>query len=154
MVDVPRLPPEIRSQLTSDFGAVADFFAERTSDNYQPSTQVLKHPQAVLQLLRVFTEDERYQEIENDIIVSYQKGEKITMCEFAERMENQGIHKGKIEGRVEGKIESIFELLTDLGTVPDEVREKITAEKDENRLKQWLKLAAKADTMEAFIEKM
>jgi hypothetical protein len=38
-----------------------------------------------------------------------------------------------------------------LGEVPDEIKHKITDEKDTNRLNQYLKCAAKASSMEDFL---
>ncbi len=58
------------------------------------------------------------------------------------------------EGRVEGKVEEIISFLEDLSAVPGELREKIESEKDLSVLKRWLKLAAKADSIEQFISEM
>ena len=60
----------------------------------------------------------------------------------------------RVAGRNEGKAQSIIVLLEDLGTIPDEAYEKIMAETDEEKLHIWLKLAAKADSMEQFLENM
>lgn len=94
VVDVPRIPKEIREKMTSDFKVVADFFANRKKPDYKPSNQPLKYPEAVLELLKVFTKDSRYAEIKNEIIENKKEGAIITMCEFAERMEKRGIEQG------------------------------------------------------------
>ena len=52
--------------------------------------------------------------------------------------------KGHQEGVIAGKAEDILELLEDIGTIPEEVREKITGESDLEILKKWHKLAAKS----------
>lgn len=61
---------------------------------------------------------------------------------------------GKEEGRVEGKIESrredIISLLEELGELSEELREIIEKEKEENVLKEWLKQAARAGSVEEF----
>ena len=44
-------------------------------------------------------------------------------------------------------------LLENLGEISEELRAQIMAEKDLQVLSKWLKLAAKADSMEAFLEK-
>ena len=62
--------------------------------------------------------------------------------------------KGHQEGIIEGKVESILELLEDIGTIPDKVREKIHNEKDIKVLNSWLKLAAKAESIDEFVSKM
>ena len=107
LIDVPRLPAELRARLTSDFRAVADFFAGKSNPDYKPSRQKLKHVEAVLQLLKVFTKDKRYEQIEGEIMESVENGEEVSMCEFAERMERQGIEKGLSEGLQKGLSEGI-----------------------------------------------
>lgn len=54
------------------------------------------------------------------------------------------------EGKAEGKAEDIIDLLMDIGTVSDDLRERIMAEKDLKTLKEWLKIAAKAENAEDF----
>ena len=58
------------------------------------------------------------------------------------------------EGVVTGKAQSVMELLEDLGTVPDEIKEKILNEKNPESLNEWLKAAAKADSIEEFLTKI
>ena len=48
----------------------------------------------------------------------------------------------------------ILDLLEELGKIPEELRNKIMGEKDLETLKKWHKLAAKAESMEEFLEKM
>ena len=62
--------------------------------------------------------------------------------------------KGHQEGIIEGKVESILELLEDISTIPDNVRERIHNEKDIKVLNSWLKLAAKAESIDEFVSKM
>ena len=62
--------------------------------------------------------------------------------------------KGHQEGIIEGKVESILELLEDISTIPDKVRERIHNEKDIKVLNSWLKLAAKAESIDEFVSKM
>ena len=88
--------------MTSDFGVVAEFFAERRNPHYMPSKKVLKHAEAVLKLLEVFTGDERYRAIEEEIIERVEEGGESSMCEFAERMEKRGIEQGKEQGKEQG----------------------------------------------------
>lgn len=48
------------------------------------------------------------------------------------------------------KVEDIFDLLEELGTLPDELYTKISKETDLDVLKKYLKLAAKADSINEF----
>ena len=58
------------------------------------------------------------------------------------------------EGKAEGHTESIKDFLSDLGTIPENISKQIDSETDLNTLRRWMKLAAKSDSIEAFIEKM
>lgn len=60
----------------------------------------------------------------------------------------------KNEGKIEGKIEDIFELLEELGELPEELKERVLKETDMEKIKRWLKLAAKVNSIEEFVEKM
>ena len=62
--------------------------------------------------------------------------------------------KGLQEGIIAGKAGDILELLEDVGAVPEEVREKISHETNLEILKRWHKQAAKAESIDAFVEKM
>ncbi|MCH1984040.1 Rpn family recombination-promoting nuclease/putative transposase [Ruminococcus sp. OA3] len=54
------------------------------------------------------------------------------------------------EGRAVGKAEAVLELLDDLGKISEAQRNIILEQKDLNVLKGWLKLAARARTVEEF----
>lgn len=60
----------------------------------------------------------------------------------------------RAEGRAEGKAESIMVFLEELGTVPEMLCDRIMKEKDPQVLTRWLKLSAKAASVDEFLEKM
>ena len=60
----------------------------------------------------------------------------------------------RAEGKAEGKAEYIIDLLEELGSISDELREKIMTEKNLEILDKWHKLAAKAKSMEEFLKAM
>ena len=60
----------------------------------------------------------------------------------------------RAEGKAEGKAESVFILLEEIGTVSEQLQEKIINEKDMSTLLNWLKLAAKSETIQQFEENM
>ena len=66
----------------------------------------------------------------------------------------QGIAIGKEEGiaigKAEGKAEEILAFLAELGVVSEELKEHILTQKDLDMLSQWLKLAAKAKSIQEF----
>ncbi|MDE6014635.1 MAG: hypothetical protein K2H41_02880 [Acetatifactor sp.] len=55
--------------------------------------------------------------------------------------------------RMEAKAEAVLVLLQELGTVPDELAEKIMSEKNPTVLNEYLKYAAKAENVEDFAYK-
>lgn len=58
----------------------------------------------------------------------------------------EGKAEGKLEGKAEGKAE-LFCLLQDLGSVSEELRNKIWKEQDMDISSKYLKLAARAESM-------
>ncbi|MDO4474333.1 MAG: hypothetical protein Q4B75_06720, partial [Eubacteriales bacterium] len=65
-----------------------------------------------------------------------------------------GLSQGLSQGILRGKTESIIELLKDLGEIPEELQTKIMSEKDLEVINYWFKLAAKANSIEEFQEKI
>ena len=61
---------------------------------------------------------------------------------------------GRSEGKAEGKAEDILGLLSETGAVSAELTGRIYAQGDEGVLRRWLKLAAKADSVEQFVKEM
>ena len=55
--------------------------------------------------------------------------------------------------KAEGKAEDILELLSELGTAPEELCRTIQETTDLEKLKSWLRLAAKAENIGQFREK-
>ena len=64
------------------------------------------------------------------------------------------LREERTEGILFGKAEDVVELLEELGPVSDKVHEKIMTEKNLETLGKWLKLAAKAESMEEFLKAM
>ena len=78
---------------------------------------------------------------------------KMSIFEYDEKAVRRALKKeAYANGKMEGKIEDILYLLEEIDTVPDELREKITAERDEETLKKWLKFAAAAESVEKFVK--
>lgn len=100
----------------------------------------------------------------------HKKGETVDMCQALTMImeeernigmkegEKVGMRKGKAaglrEGKCEGKATGILDLLSEHSAVPETLSDRILAEKDLSVLTGWLKLAAKAETLEDFVNKM
>ena len=65
---------------------------------------------------------------------------------------NEGLEQGRTEGLAQGRTEAVLELLSDLGEVPEELREQILGEKELDVLKFYLKKASMAKSIEEFQE--
>ena len=55
--------------------------------------------------------------------------------------------------RAEGKAEAILDILADLGEISADLQKQIMAERDPECLRQWLKFASKAQSLEEFEQK-
>ena len=76
---------------------------------------------------------------------------KVTVLDFTfERR----IELATRDAKIDGKIESVLELLEELGKIPPELREQIQNQKNEATLSRWIKLAAKAESIESFEQKI
>ena len=56
----------------------------------------------------------------------------------------------RAEGKAEGKAEDILKLLSELGAVPKDIQDAVMETQDLEALKDWLKTAAKAGSIEEF----
>lgn len=61
-----------------------------------------------------------------------------------------GISHGMEQGIAQGKAEAILELLEEFGEVPKDLRKAVLEETNLERLRAWLKLSAKAGSIEEF----
>ena len=57
------------------------------------------------------------------------------------------------KGKMAGKREDIIELLEELGGIPEDLQEKIIKETDLDKLKMWIRMSAKADSIDDFRRK-
>ena len=85
-----------------------------------------------------------------DFTMLFENFEAYDMQETRRISRAEGKTEGRAEGRAEGKAESILELLEEIGPVTADVKERIMREKDPERLRMWLKAAARAESVEQF----
>lgn len=64
------------------------------------------------------------------------------------------IYYERKEAAVDTRIQDILELLKDYGEVPEHVRKRLLETDDPEILKKWLKIAARADSVEEFARKI
>ena len=105
-----------------------------------------------------------------ELIEQLKKGDEKGMCSSFERLLNkekaegwaegkaegwtqgkaEGWTQGKAEGRVEDRAEAVIELLEDLGELSDSLKACIMEQNDLELLRKWLKIAARAESIEEF----
>ena len=89
--------------------------------------------------------------IERNIFVDLLTDKEVcdmTMAQFSR--DDMLIYQGREEGRAQGKAESIIDFLNDIGKLPDSLENLIMEQTDAQTLQKWLKLAAKASSIEEF----
>ena len=96
-------------QFQSDFRIVADFFRQqRVHRDYIPDQKTIRHVDAVLKFLSVFTDDERFAEAAR--VLQAEKEEETTMSKVLDQVENRGIEKGIEKGIKRGITETKLQL--------------------------------------------
>ena len=98
--------------------------------------------------------------IRKNILADILRKERAVVCdsvltefdeeEFAALMRKEGKEEGRVEGKIEGKTEAIVELLEELGEIPPDLQKTIRRETNPDTVRRWLKLAGKAESIEAF----
>ncbi len=104
--EIAWLNEEQVNMFKSDFRIVADYFVQmRKNSTYEPSRQQIRHVDAVMKLLSVFGEDERFRLINTNI--GTEKGVN-TMCEWLDKVEEKSRQEG-IEQGIGALIETCME---------------------------------------------
>ena len=107
LFEIAYLTPEQINLFQSDFRIVADYFVQlRTNKEYKPSNVVIQHVDAVLKLMSVLTDDDRFEQAAQEMNKSKKKSKKggsgTTMCDVLDRVEARGIEKGIAVGEARG----------------------------------------------------
>lgn len=104
--------------------------------------EIIKKDKRILKLAEIVDEVRRSEEWE---------GVKMSILSIGiEQGKQIGFSQGRIQGEIKGKYSSILELLHDLGTLSDELSNKLRSESDAERLSLILKKAAKAGSIKEF----
>lgn len=88
--------------------------------------QGIKHVEAVLDLFRVFTKDDRYENLftENVKYIA-EKGETISMCIVLDTVEQRGIEKGILQGISQGRLGLLEKLVVNGKITMEEAAEEM-----------------------------
>ena len=97
--DIAFLPDETINKFKSIFKYVAHFFkCRRFPDEYQPLDEKIEHLETFLDLLEVFTGDNKYTEIKDKLPSRQKEGAEIAMCSIVDKFTNDGIKQGIEQG--------------------------------------------------------
>lgn len=66
----------------------------------------------------------------------------------------EGLQEGHQKGLREGRQDLLKEMLSSMGTLPDEVVQRIDQEKSLDQISAWARLAMDAENLEDFISRM
>ena len=117
---------------------------------------LLKHREEVRELILSEYDEELH--IKSEKQISFEEGKAEGIAEGKAKGIAEGIAEGKAKGIAEGKIEenieNILSLLYDLSSIPPELEKRIRSETDYTILRTWLKLAARAATIQAFMDQI
>ena len=97
--NIAYLSEEQVNMFTSDFKIVADYFVQKRKDGkYKPSSDVIRHVDAILKFMAVFTGDQRY--FNDAIQEKMQTGGIRTMDKILDDYINRGRKEGRQEERM------------------------------------------------------
>ena len=145
------------ADLPAEDGNVTIFLSTRGSNAEEVSKELVKFLEYVRADLEESTENfgddfvKSLQEAVGSVKRSREMGDRFMLLELMLQDERR---EGRAEGRKEECIDNIIQYLEELSDVPEELREKIMSEKDLSVLRRWIKLAAKADSIEQFMSEM
>ncbi len=123
----------------------------QNSNTENISDEATKEVHNYVKQVKVLPEVKReYMRFEELMLYAQQKGEAIGLA----KGEAEGRAKGEAEGRAEGTRNSLIILLREIDTIPDSLIERINQESDLETLNSWLKLAAKSNSINSFLENM
>jgi hypothetical protein len=98
--DIAFLEDDVIEKFTSDFKVLGRYLKNRRLKKLHlvvEDQQEIHHVEAVLDLFRVFTHDERYEELLTEKIKTRkQKGEVVNMCYVLDYLEQRGIERGRL----------------------------------------------------------
>jgi flagellar biosynthesis/type III secretory pathway protein FliH len=118
----------------------------------------LEYIRTIMYYMSDATERVKREDIEQALLRQGAEGERVMATiaqEYIQEGFEQGLEQGIEQGRIQNLQDNILDLLDiRLGLVSQEVEEKVTAVTDTTILRQLLREAATAATIEAFITKL
>lgn len=117
---IKNMDEEQIAKFQSDFKTIAEFFYSlHNKTEYHPTDRKLDHAEEVLDMISVFSGDDRFREEYNALSDETRKG-GISMCEIYDKIEEKGRAEGEAKGREKGKSE-LLKRLQNLGNTVKQI---------------------------------
>lgn len=140
-------------ELSMQDGAKSIFLNTRGKNNDEVPTEMIAFLNFVKADLEESTKD-FHDDFVKQLQSSVQKVKTSRKMEENFMILREMLRDERAEGKAEGKAEAVIELLKEIGSVSEQLQEKIINEKDMSTLLKWLKLAAKSESIQQFEENM
>ena len=122
--DIAYLSDDVVKQFTSTFKHVAHFFSNKRKVDYRPLDEKIERLPEFVELLRVFSNDARYDEILPVVLAAQKKkGDEVTMDAFIDTLLDKGRAQG-IEKGIEKEQSRMVLALLSSGMSPEEISER------------------------------
>lgn len=108
LIDLSKVPREVRERMTSDFRLLLDYLACKNNPEemklfMSDNERVIRHPEEFLDAMSEVASDGRYRMIKEQIQQKAENGEKeedVTMWKIEDEIENRGVKKGIQDGEM------------------------------------------------------
>ena len=138
LFEIAYLSDEQVASFRSDFRIVADYFVQmRKNNNYVPSKDIITHVHELLQFMSVMTQDNRFEGAYHEDMV---EGGNATMCEFLDRIVQEGMERGIEKGIEKGaaRVNVLTGILLSAGRIEDLKRAVSDSAYQEELMKELL----------------
>lgn len=135
-------------------GEITDFYKFRTS--LREVLEIIKVSDDRKAMQKIIENNPRFKTIEREAVsaINVFTGVKIPVKKKEGKMDMcKAWEDQRLYGKAEGKAEVIVELLEGIGELPSSLRKLITKQTDLEVLRRWVKIAAKAESIEEFEQK-
>ncbi len=128
LVSMKDLTEEQIGKFQSDFRVIAEFFkALNNGETYQPTDKMLEHPEETLDMISVFSGDDRFRDAYNELNITG----GVSMCRIYDDIIEQGIEQGIEKGIRQEKVNGIKKaiiMLKNVGATVDMIITNLVSE--------------------------
>lgn len=89
LFQITKLTQEQVNLFKSDFKSIADYFVNKDKEDYRGSTDIIKHTSEFFELMKILSNDNRFEEAYNERVKIENAG-GMNMCEVLDRFEARG----------------------------------------------------------------